>query len=172
MIALKKKIDVYKGDKITGSEDKYFFYITNDPNLNPLEIIKNSNDRCNQENTIGDVKKGVNSFYLPMNTFESNWVWMVCTTLAWSVKAWYALFLNIQEKKTVSDNKIIFWPEKSKKATTSELILKMEFKKFLNNFIRLRSKMLISVKKVYYQIVDYNEYLFSFVSLFSRCSEI
>ena len=167
MIALKKKIDVYKGDKVTGSEDKYFFYITNDPNLNPLEIIKNSNDRCNQENTIGDIKKGVNSFYLPMNTFESNWVWMVCTTLAWSVKAWFAFFLNIQEKKIVSDNKIVFWPEKSKKATTSELILKMEFKKFLNNFIRLRSKMLISVKKVYYQIVDYNEYLFSFVSLFN-----
>jgi hypothetical protein len=167
MVALKKKIDVYKGDKIIESEDKYFFYITNDPNLNPLEVIKNSNDRCNQENTIGDVKKGTNCFYLPMNTFESNWVWMVCTALAWSVKAWFAFFLNIQEKKISSDDKIIFWPEKSNKPTTSELILKMEFKKFLNNFIKLRSKMLLGVKKIYYEVVEYNEYLFSFVSLFN-----
>ena len=81
------------GETLLFEEDRYFFYITNDDSLNMFEVVKQSCERCNQENIIEQLKNGVHAIRNPLNTLEANWAWMVMTLLAWSIKAWIALTL-------------------------------------------------------------------------------
>jgi hypothetical protein len=46
----RKNISVEKGEKQLFDEVRYFFYITNDWELSPSEVVFQANDRCNQEN--------------------------------------------------------------------------------------------------------------------------
>ena len=55
----------------------------------------------------------------------SNWAYMVITSLAWNMKAWYALSLPSKGR----------WKEK--RMREKKKILRMEFKKFRNYFIML-----------------------------------
>lgn len=85
--------------------------------MTPAEVVELANGRCNQENVIEQLKNGVNAMRVPVNDLLSNWAYMVIAALAWNLKAWFAL--------TMPD------PEKS------GVVLKMEFRRFLNTFVRL-----------------------------------
>ena len=52
-----------------------------------------ANGRCDQENLLAQLKNGVRALRAPVKTLESNWAFMVMTTLAWDLKAWWALLL-------------------------------------------------------------------------------
>ena len=52
-----------------------------------------SNDRCNQENLIAQLKSGVHALETPLDNLESNWAYMVMASLAWNLKAWFGLSL-------------------------------------------------------------------------------
>ena len=52
-----------------------------------------ANGRCNQENLIEQLKNGVCALQAPVDNLVSNWAYMVMGSLAWTVKAWYALIL-------------------------------------------------------------------------------
>ena len=54
-------------------------------------VVKEANDRCNQENVIEQLKNGVGAMRMPTNTLESNWAYMVIACLAWNLKAWSGL---------------------------------------------------------------------------------
>jgi hypothetical protein len=68
-----------------------FFYLTNDHQTAAPEVVFLANDRCNQENLIDQLKHGVGAMRMPVDTLLSNWAYMVMTTLAWTLKAWFAL---------------------------------------------------------------------------------
>ena len=57
------------------------------------EIVFSCNDRCNQENLIEQLSNGVHAFRAPVDNLLSNWAYMVMTSLAWNLKAWWALWL-------------------------------------------------------------------------------
>jgi hypothetical protein len=73
--------------------------------------------RCDQENVIEQLKNGVNAMRMPVNDLLSNWAYMVIAALAWNLKSWFAMMMPDWEK--------------------GHMMLKMEFRRFLNNIIRL-----------------------------------
>ena len=72
----------------------YFFYLTNKRDIPVEEIVWESNERCNQENLIAQLKSGVHALETPLDNLLSNWAYMVMASLAWSLKAWFGLVLT------------------------------------------------------------------------------
>ena len=95
IIVLRKTIDEERGQKCLDTYFRYFFFVTNDWTLTPEEVVAESNQRCNQENLIAQLKSGVRALHAPLNTLDANWAYMVMVTLAWIIKAWFALILPI-----------------------------------------------------------------------------
>ena len=62
---------------------------------------------------------------MPVDNLVSNWAYMVMASLAWTLKAWFALSLPETGR----------W--KDKHQAEKESVLKMEFKRFLNAFMRV-----------------------------------
>jgi hypothetical protein len=91
MIALRKKIEEKQGQSVLVTNYRYFFYVTNDVRLTVEEVVHEANDRCDQENLIGQLKSGVNALSWPAHDLVSNWAHMVIVALAWTLKAWFAL---------------------------------------------------------------------------------
>jgi len=83
-----------------------------------------ANDRCDQENLLAQLHDGVRALQAPVNTLESNWAWMVMTSLAWTLKAWWALMLPETPGR---------WREQHQEE--KRRVLRMEFKTFVNAFV-------------------------------------
>ncbi|MDQ2761171.1 MAG: IS1380 family transposase [Actinomycetota bacterium] len=66
VVALRKNISVERGENVLFSEYRYFFYITNDPDMTADEIINEARQRCNQENLISQLKSGVRALHAPV----------------------------------------------------------------------------------------------------------
>ena len=142
MIALRKNLTIEKGEKRLFDEIRYFFYITNDRNMTPQEVIFFANDRCNQENVISQLKSGINALRMPSDSLISNWAYMVIATLSWNLKAWYGLLA--QSPNTQKD------------------ILRMEFKRFLDSFIKLPCQIVNTGRRLVYRILTYSKHLETF----------
>lgn len=67
VIVLRKKLVVEKGQLWLFEPDRYFFYITNDRTTPASEIVFLANDRCDQENLIGQLKGGVKALAMPVD---------------------------------------------------------------------------------------------------------
>ena len=93
VVVLRKKLVVETGQLWLFEPDRYFFYLTNDRTTPASEIVFLSNDRCDQENLIAQLKSGVKALSMPVDSLVSNWAYMVMASLAWSLKAWAALLL-------------------------------------------------------------------------------
>ena len=55
VVALRKDISVEKGDNVLFSEYRFFFYITNDWEMTPHQVVAEARSRCNQENLIAQL---------------------------------------------------------------------------------------------------------------------
>lgn len=123
MVVLRKNIVEERGQRCLGNVVRYFFYITNDRELSKEEVVFEANQRCNQENLHAHLKGGIRALHAPLNTLEANWAYMVIVSLAWSLKAWFALLLPSSAR----------WREKHE--AERETILRMEFRTFLNELM-------------------------------------
>jgi hypothetical protein len=146
VVVLKKHIQISKGEDIIGFETRYFFYITNARDMTSEEIVFHANDRCNQENVIAQLKSGINALRAPTQNLLSNWAYMLCATLAWNLKAWFGLIC----------------PD----LHLSRDILRMEFKRFLNTFIRIPSQIIRQSRIIIYRFLTYTHYLKPFIETF------
>jgi hypothetical protein len=59
IVGLRKHLRITKGDVVLGTQIRYFFYITNDRAMTPPQVVAFSNDRCDQENHIAQLKSGI-----------------------------------------------------------------------------------------------------------------
>ncbi len=123
---------------------RYFFYLTNDRVHSATEIVLLANDRCDQENLHAQLKGGVRALHAPVDNLVSNWAYMVMTTLAWNLKAWWALHLP---EMPVRDQQRR--PEKQR-------VLRMEFKTFLNAFMRLPCQIVHTSRRLIYRLLGWN----------------
>jgi hypothetical protein len=98
IVVLRKNLTVEQGETALFDDVRYFFYITNDRDLSAAEVVFESNDRCNQENLIEQLKNGVRALHAPVNTLNANGAYMVMASLAWSFKAWMALSLPVSPR--------------------------------------------------------------------------
>ena len=125
MVVVRKNLSVARGEAVLFDDVRYFFYITNDRETPADEIVLLANARCNQENLIEQLKNGVRAMQMPVDNLLSNWAYMVMASLAWTLKAWFALLLPQTGR----------WATKHKAEKQS--VLKMEFKRFANAFVQV-----------------------------------
>jgi hypothetical protein len=146
LVVIRKNLDVFEQGRLF-EDYRYFFYLTNDRELTKEEVVYSAGGRCNQENLLAQLKGGVRALTAPVDNLTSNWAWMVMTALAWNLKAWLALSL----------------PERAGRAgehdrSTKRTVLRMEFKTFLNSFIRLPCQVLHTGRRIVYRLLGWNRY--------------
>lgn len=144
MVALRKFISVTQGQQPLQPEIRYFFFVTNDWHATAEEIVLEANRRCNQENLIAQLKHGVAALRTPVDTLVSNWAYMVMASLAWTLKAWLALLLPENGRWAL------------KRANEKRRLLTMEFKRFLNAFIRVPAQIVRTGRRVLYRLLAWN----------------
>jgi hypothetical protein len=81
MIVLRKTIVEERGQLCIGQDYRYFFYVTNDRTMTPEQVVREANDRCNQENLHAQLKGGVRALRAPLNTLEADRAYMVIVAL-------------------------------------------------------------------------------------------
>jgi len=146
IIVLRKNLSIEKGEDVLFDDIRYFFYITNDRKASRADIVGDANNRCNQENLIEQLKNGVRAMRMPVDDLVSNWAYMVMSSLAWNLKAWYALLLPTKGR----------WHKKHK--SQKRKVLRMEFKKFRNFFIMLPCQIVKASRRLVYRLLGWNEY--------------
>ena len=144
IVVVRKNLSVEKGEHALFEQIRYFFYITNDELTLASEIVFLANDRCNQENLIEQLKNGVQAFRLPVNSLVANWAYMVMASLAWTLKAWFALRLPEQGR----------WA--AKHAAEKQAVLRMEFRTFLNSFMMLPCQIIRGGRRIVYRLLSWN----------------
>ena len=131
-VVLRKTIIEERGQRCLGQSYRYFFYVTNDRKMTREQVVREANDRCNQENLLAQLKGGVPALRAPLNTLEANWAYMVMASLAWSLKAWFGLLLPSLPR----------WREAHEAERTR--ILRMEFRSFVQRFMLIPAQIVAS----------------------------
>jgi hypothetical protein len=135
MIVLRKNLSIEKGEAVLFDDVRYFFYIANDPRMSKLEVVYQANGRCSQENLIEQLKNGVNAMRVPVFDLVSNWAYMVIASLAWTLKAWFALTLP--------------------RASDREDVLRMEFKRFLHAVVLIPCQVIKGSHRILLRLLGY-----------------
>jgi len=148
VIALRKSLSVEEGQVRLWDDIRYFFYITNRTDLSAAEVVWFCNERCNQENLIEQLKNGLNALRMPVDSLVSNWSYMVMASLAWTLKAWFALLVRKREHR--------------------DQLLAMEFRRFLNGLVRIPVQIISAGRRIVYRILGYNQWVQTFMQTFDR----
>ena len=152
VVVLRKNLTVEKGDLALFDDIRYFFYITNDRVMTPQEVVYFSNERCDHENDIEQLKNGVNALRMPVDDLVSNWAYMVIASLAWNMKAWYGL---------LTPNKVL-----------GHQIIRMEFKRFINTFIKIPCVIIKTGRRIVYCLIGYNSYMKEFFRTYAAIQSL
>jgi hypothetical protein len=145
LIVVRKNLAVEKGELRLFDDYRYFFYLTNDWTSPIADIVFSANDRCNQENLNAQLKGGVRALQAPVDDLESNWAYMVMVSLAWNLKAWWGLWPTETPGR---------WVERHRHA--KETVLRMEFKTFVNAFMRLPSQIVRTGRRLIYRLLNWS----------------
>lgn len=157
MIVVRKNLAVEQGELRLFDDYCYFFYLSNDWQSTPAEIVFGANDRCNQENLNAQLKGGVRALQAPVDTLESNWAYMVMVGLAWNLKAWWAL-----------------WPTETpgrwaaRQRAEKETVLRMEFKTFVNAFMRFPCQIIRSGGRLIFRLLNWTPWQALFFRVFDQ----
>ena len=157
MVVVKKYLDVTEGQSLLFYDYRYFFYLTNDRQQSATEIVLEANDRCDQENLHAQLKGGVRALQAPVDNLVSNWAYMVMTALAWNLKAWWALHLGESDGRRGQSAQ-----------SEKHHVLRMEFKTFLNAFMRLPCQIVHTSRRLIYRLLGWNPHLGVFFRLVDR----
>jgi hypothetical protein len=144
VVALRKNLSLERGDIVLFDEYRYFFYITNDWTLSKHQVVREANHRCNQENLIAQLKEGVRALHAPVNTLNANWAYMVMASLAWTLKAWAALILPVNNRC------------QEKHSAERLALLRMDFRTFLNSFIAVPAQIIKTGRRIIYRFLAWN----------------
>lgn len=154
LIILRKRLQVRERDQLEFRPDyRYFLYLTNDRESTPEQIIFSANDRCQQENVLAQLH-ALRALHAPVDNLHSNWAYMLMGSLAWNLKAWLALSLPQPQGR---------WRQKH--AEEKDRLLKMEFRTFVNAFVRIPCQIVKTGGKIVYRLLAWNPWLGVFFRL-------
>ena len=156
MVAVRKNISQEQGDQRLFDEIRYFFYITNIlEKMTPEEVVFQANDRCDQEKLIAQLKSGCHALTAPSNSLLSNQAYMLMTSLAWNLKAWWALSLPGRGPKQQQQQ---------------QMILRWSFKSFVQSLVRIPCQLVRSGRQLLLRVLNYTQHTPLFFRLCSlRC---
>lgn len=140
-IALRKTIIEERGQQCLGELHRYFFYVTNDREMEPHDVVREANGRCNQENLIDQLKNQVRALHAPLNTLEANWAYMVIVSLAWSLKIWFALMMPISAR------------HRDRHEAQRQRVLHMEFRSFVQRFVLVPAQVVRTGRRLIYRLL-------------------
>jgi len=152
VVVLRKNLSVEKGERLLFDEIRYFFYITNMEKVSVEDVVFACNDRCNQENLIEQLKNGLNALRMPVGNLVSNWAYMVMASLAWTLKAWFALLTGSKDRR--------------------DELLRMEYRGFLNAIVRLPCQIVRTGRQILYRILGYNAWVTTFLRTLGRIRQL
>lgn len=166
MIVVRKNLSITQGQAALFEDYKYFFYITNDMqgaesitrgSVTPAaDLVYFANQRCNQENLIAQLKHGVHALDMPVHDLTSNEAYMVMASLAWTLKAWFALLLPEPDGGSGGESPQTLGRWREKYAAQKRAVLSMEFKTFLNAFMRLPCQLVRAGRRVLFRLLNWN----------------
>ncbi len=167
LIVLRKNISKQKGELRLFDEIRYFFYLSNDWNSEPEQIVlahdradspaespaesayeeptHGANGRCHQENLIQQLKSGMHALTAPVDNLESNWAYMVMRALAWNLKAWAALMLPEKAGR---------WQQKHR--AEKSWLMNIEFKAFVNALMAIPCQIIRQARRIQFRVLAYN----------------
>ena len=135
MVALRKNISRTRGENVLVDEIRYFFYITTYTDKTAAEIVELANERCDQENVIGQLKSGINALRAPVHDLVSNWAYMVIAALAWNIKAWFAMMMHLK--------------------TDRHDYIRMEFRRFFHSVVLIPAMILRRSRAITVRLIGY-----------------
>src|SRR5690606_20972656 len=137
VVVLRKNISRVKGELALIEEIRYFFYFTTygADTHTAARIVELANDRCDQENLIGQLKSGINALRAPVGDLNSNWAYMVIAALAWNIKSWFAMMMHRKDDR--------------------HAYIRMEFKQFLDTVVRVPAMVLARARAIVVRLVAY-----------------
>jgi hypothetical protein len=138
---------VTKGQQKLFDDSPYFFYITNisREELSAEEIVGESNQRCDQENIISQLKQ-MGALSAPLYTRTSNGAYMVIASLAWNLKAWLALSLTETGPPKV----------KAQRRAEKQRILRMDFSTFRQTLIQIPTQIIRGARRLIYRLLAWS----------------
>lgn len=141
VVVVRKRILEERGQICLGEHYRYLFYVTNDRTLSPDQVVAEANRRCDQENLIDQLKNGATALHAPLNTLDANWAYMLIASLAWTIKAWFALMLPVTPR----------WREKHE--AERKLLLRMEFRTFLQQLVMVPAQILRTGHRIVFRLL-------------------
>jgi hypothetical protein len=135
---------------------QYFFYLTNDRDSSPEEIVFCANDRCQQENVLAQLA-ACRALHAPVDNLISNNAYMLITSLAWNLKAWLALSLPGSSDLEPDD-----------RTAPKRRLLTMEFRTFVNSLVRLPAQIVRTGRRLVVRLVGWNEWQTALLRLAAR----
>lgn len=144
IVVVWKDLEVSQGQRKLFDDSRCFFYITNDEQSPPEEIVFSANDRCDQENLLQQLKSGVRSLSAPVDNLLSNWAYMVMASLAWSLKAWSALLLPETGSR------------RGKRREEKRTLLRMDFGTFRRALLQVPAQVLRTSRKTICRLLAWN----------------
>jgi len=141
VVALRKTISVREGQDLLIPEVRFRFYITNvrRSGLSARQVIRDSNERCNQENLIEQAKNGVHALRMPCDTLLANDAYMLIACLAWNLKAWMAQL----------------WPDRAQ----GDDLRRMEFRRFVASIIAIPCQVVCTGRRIVHRFLAYSGWL-------------
>jgi hypothetical protein len=146
LVVLRKNLTEERGERALFDDLRHFYYLTNDLETPADELVLLANDRCNQENLIAQLKNGVHALRMPVHTLVSNWAYMVMASLAWTLKAWFALVLPEEGR----------WGEPYR--AEKRAVLTMEFRAFQQAFIAMPCQIIRAGRRTIYRLLAWNRW--------------
>lgn len=146
IVVLRKEVEVTQGQQKLFDDSPYFFYITNAPRaVKPApRVIRDANQRCNQENTISQLK-ACGALAAPLDSLVSNWAYMAIASLAWTLKAWCGLMIRPHGKAA----------KREQQGDVRGELLRMEFATFRQRLIQLPAQIIRSSRQLIYRLLSY-----------------
>jgi hypothetical protein len=157
LVVVRKNLTVEKGELRLFDQYRYFFYLTNDWTSSAADIVFLANDRCQQENLHAQLKGGVRALHAPVDNLESNWAYMVMVALAWNLKAWWALWPRVTPGRYADSQQ-----------QDKDTVLHMEFKTFINAFMRLPCQIVRTSRRLIYRLLSWNPWNQMFFRVFEQ----
>jgi hypothetical protein len=146
MIVVRKEIDVMSGQQLLFDKEKYFFYITNEATrAKPArQIIRDGNRRCNQENTISQLK-ACHALTAPLNDLQSNGAYMLFASLAWTLKIWSGMMIRVRGNPA----------QREKCKMVRQRVIRMEFGTYLNSLMQIPAQIIRSSRQLTLRLLSY-----------------
>lgn len=150
IVVLRKQVAVTKGQQKLFDDSPYFFYLTNIPanDLTAAEIVGQSNQRCDQENILSQLKQ-LGALSAPLHCLTSNGAYMAIATLAWNLKCWLALSLTESGPP----------PAKEKRRTEKQRLVRMDFSTFRQSLILIPTQIIRTSRRLIYRVLAWSSSL-------------